>query len=120
MSLLYIVDIIKMLYTLLCYASSLFSFLFNTLWLCFTLTNAGIPWISLLVLIICIASKFAKLTPPKKTNVCQLLGEYSSAVSDDSIVHNYYWPIANRGSSFDAPENSAAALKKVNKLLNEK
>lgn len=100
--------ILKMFYNILWYTLSLISFLFNIFWLCCTLASAGIPWFTLLLVIICIASKFFKLPTPNEKQLIGLLG--GNVVDDVS-----YWPIANRGGAYDAPENSIAAIKKCTK-----
>lgn len=100
--------VIKMLYSVLWYTASLVSFMFNAFWLCCTLASAGIPWATLLLVIVCIASKFFKLSSPNEKQLNSLLG---GNVADDLS----FWPIAHRGGAYDAPENSAAAIKKCTK-----
>lgn len=99
------IELLKMLYNLLWYSASLVTFLFNLFWLICTLASAGIPWFTLILVTVCIASKFIKLKSPNEKMLISLLG-------GDSVDDLSYWPIANRGGAYDAPENSMAALKK--------
>lgn len=96
-----------MFYQLLCFSASLVSFLFNVFWFACNLASAGIPWFTLILVIVCIASKFVKLKSPNQKLLLNLIG--GSAAFEDLT----YWPIANRGAGYDAPENSRVALKKV-------
>lgn len=107
------IELIKMLYNLLWYSANLVTFLFNLFWLICTLASAGIPWFTLILLTVCIASKFIKLKSPNEKILISLLG-------GDSVDDLSYWPIANRGGAYDAPENSMAALKKVKWLISIK
>jgi len=94
---------LKMIYQLLCCSVSLIFFCFNVFWL---FCNLAIPWCTLTLLVVCIASKFVKLQ--RSPNEKRLLSLLSSPEEWPS-----YWPIANRAAGFDAPENSKAAIKKV-------
>ncbi|XP_030374486.1 glycerophosphodiester phosphodiesterase 1 [Scaptodrosophila lebanonensis] len=94
---------LKMIYQLFCCSMSLISLLFNVFWFCCTLASAIIPWCTLTLLSICVASKFVKLRTPNEKRLLNLFHE----PGDIS-----YWPIANRGAGYDAPENSKAAVKK--------
>lgn len=113
MSLINVFKILKMFYNFLCYISTFFRFLFNIIWLCCTFASAGIPWFTLLFVFIYILSKFIKLKIPPTKCLFALFGDDSF----EDTASNLYWPIANRGGAFDAPENSAAALKKVNNII---
>ncbi|KAH8276820.1 hypothetical protein KR026_001382 [Drosophila bipectinata] len=93
---------VKMIYQLLCCTVSLLFFCFNLLWL---LCNLAIPWCTLTLLLVCIASKFVKLQ--RSPNEKRLLSLLSSPEDRPN-----YWPIANRAAGYDAPENSKAAIKK--------
>lgn len=94
---------LKMIYKLFCCSVSLIFFCFNVLWF---FCNLAIPWCTLTLLIICVASKFVKLQrSPNEKRLLSLLN-----TPDD---WPNYWPIANRGAGYDAPENSKAAVKKV-------
>ncbi|EDW85114.1 uncharacterized protein Dwil_GK14482 [Drosophila willistoni] len=93
---------IKMIYQLLCCSLSLIFFCFNVLWF---FCNLAIPWCTLTLLVVCVASKFVKLQrSPNEKRLLSLL-----STPDDWPS---YWPIANRGAGYDAPENSKAAIKK--------
>ncbi|XP_017076499.2 glycerophosphodiester phosphodiesterase 1 [Drosophila eugracilis] len=93
---------LKMIYQLLCCSVSLILFCFNVFWL---LCNLAIPWCTLTLLVVCIASKFVKLQ--RSPNEKRLLNLLSGPEEWPT-----YWPIANRAAGFDAPENSKAAIKK--------
>ncbi|XP_017111171.1 glycerophosphodiester phosphodiesterase 1 [Drosophila elegans] len=93
---------LKMIYQLLCCSVSLILFCFNVFWL---FCNLAIPWCTLTLLIVCIASKFVKLQ--RSPNEKRLLSLLSTPEDRPS-----YWAIANRAAGFDAPENSKAAIKK--------
>ncbi|KAH8294768.1 hypothetical protein KR018_002687 [Drosophila ironensis] len=92
----------KMIYQLLCSSLSLLFFCLNVLWL---LCNLAIPWFTLTLLLVCVASKFVKLQ--RSPNEKRLLSLLSSPEDWPS-----YWPIANRAAGYDAPENTRAAIKK--------
>lgn len=104
-----IIKVLKMFYVLLCYVSSL---LLNVLWLCCTIAYiccTGIPWATFLLIVVCIGSKFVKLKTPSNKYLLTLFGDENAYESSTTL----FWPVANRGAFYDAPENSAAALKKV-------
>lgn len=104
-----IIKALKMFYLLLCYVSSLFSLVCHLLWLFCTMASTGIPWATFLLIIVCIGSKFVKLKSPSNKYLLTLFGDDNSY----ELSKTLFWPIANRAAFFDAPENSAAALKKV-------
>jgi len=87
----------------MCCSVSLILFCFNVFWL---FCNLAIPWCTLTLIVVCIASKFVKLQ--RSPNEKRLLSLLSTPEEWPS-----YWPIANRAAGFDAPENSKAAIKKV-------
>lgn len=101
-----------MFYLLLCYVTSLFSLICHLLWLFCTMASTGIPWATFLLIIVCVGSKFVKLKSPSHNYLIKLFGDDN--LCELSSKKSIFWPIAHRGASFDAPENSAAALKKVN------
>lgn len=114
MSIYTIFSFIKMLYQLVIYAIHGLSFSFNLLWLCCTIASAAIPWITLLLVVVCIGSKFFKLRNPSGKNVLQLLGQDVNQLYANDLKCGYLaWAVANRGGLFDAPENSVEALRKV-------
>lgn len=102
-----IIRVFKMLYTLVLYLFTLLSFLFNIFWLLCKIASSGIPWFTLVFIFICIASKFVKLRKPNEKLLLNLIG--------DSTESNL--SIANRGGTYDCPENSLAALKEVSWML---
>ncbi|XP_067640910.1 glycerophosphodiester phosphodiesterase 1 [Eurosta solidaginis] len=97
--------LLKMLYLLLWYTARLLSALFNIFWFTCNFASACIPWLTLVLLVACVASKYAKLRSPDEKRLLSLLG----GCAPEELT---YWPIANRGGGYDAPENSRAALKK--------
>ncbi|XP_017476550.1 PREDICTED: glycerophosphodiester phosphodiesterase 1 [Rhagoletis zephyria] len=97
--------LLKMLYQLLWCLARLLSVLFNVFWFACNLASACIPWLTLVLLVACVASKFAKLRSPNEKRLFSLLG----GCAPEELT---YWPIANRGAGYDAPENSRAAIKK--------
>ena len=93
-----------MLYSFFCYVSNLFSFLFNAC----ALFSVLIPYFTLLCFVACICSKFVRLRRPDLKMISQHIGN----IEADDNKYNC-WPIMKQGGNFDAPENSAAALKNV-------
>lgn len=102
---------LKMFYQLIIYILSFVSFFLNIVWLCCSLASVGIPWITLLLIVICVSSKFVKLRGPNNKLVIELLGPDPNSEHDSTNC--MYWAVANRGGAFDAPENSVAALQQV-------
>lgn len=99
-----------MFYQLLCCSFSFITFLFNVFWFMCNLASAGIPWFTVLLVVICVASKFVKLKSPDEKQLLRLLAVSSQGLYPEDLS---FWPIAHRGAGYDAPENSKAALKKV-------
>lgn len=81
------------------------------------LASAGIPWFTVLLVIICVASKFVKLKSPDEKQLLRLLAVGSQGLYPEDLS---FWPIAHRGAGYDAPENSKAALKKVSADMKKK
>lgn len=102
--------LLKMFYQLLCCSFSFLTFLFNVFWFMCNFASAGIPWFTVMLLVICIASKFVKLRSPDDKRLQRLLAAGSQGLYPEDLS---FWPIAHRGAGYDAPENSKAALKKV-------
>ncbi|TMW51851.1 hypothetical protein DOY81_003096 [Sarcophaga bullata] len=100
---------LKMFYQLLCCSFSFLTFLFNVFWFMCNLASAGIPWFTVLLVVICVASKFVKLKSPDEKQLLRLLAAGSQGLYPEDLS---FWPIAHRGAGYDAPENSKAALKK--------
>ncbi|XP_061386238.1 glycerophosphodiester phosphodiesterase 1 [Musca vetustissima] len=101
--------LLKMFYQLLCCSFSFLTFLFNVFWFMCNLASAGIPWITVLLVVICVLSKFVKLRSPDEKRLQRLLASGSQGLYPEDLS---FWPIAHRGAGYDAPENSKAALKK--------
>ncbi|XP_058984536.1 glycerophosphodiester phosphodiesterase 1 [Musca domestica] len=101
--------LLKMFYQLLCCSFSFLTFLFNVFWVMCNLASAGIPWITVLLVVICVLSKFVKLRSPDEKRLQRLLASGSQGLYPEDLS---FWPIAHRGAGYDAPENSKAALKK--------
>ncbi|KAL9888308.1 glycerophosphodiester phosphodiesterase 1 isoform 1-T4 [Glossina fuscipes fuscipes] len=101
--------LLKMFYQLLCSSFSLLTFIFNVFWLTCNLASAGIPWVLVCLLIVCVASKFVKLKSPDDKQFLRLLTIAGQGLYPEDLS---FWPIAHRGAGYDAPENSKAALKK--------
>lgn len=109
MAIAFLIKIVKMLYASFCYTSSLISFLCNLLWNILLIIGGGMPWLIILLILVCVVSKFVKLK--RSTHLKSFIDKFENVNSNDS--DDLYWPIANRGSSFDVPENSHFALKMV-------
>ncbi|XP_055375374.1 glycerophosphodiester phosphodiesterase 1 isoform X2 [Condylostylus longicornis] len=92
------------------FTAKLILIIVNTFWLICTIASAVIPWLTVLILIVCIASKFFKLKNPNEKFLISLLG----GDADDNSF--FYWPVANQGGSYDAPENSLVALKRCSNM----
>ncbi|XP_073839125.1 glycerophosphodiester phosphodiesterase 1 [Musca autumnalis] len=101
--------LLKMFYQLLCCSFSFLTFLFNVFWFMCNLASAGIPWVTVLLVVICVLSKFVKLRSPDEKRLQRLLASGSQGLYPEDLS---FWPIAHRGAGYDAPENSKAALKK--------
>lgn len=110
-----VIRAIKMFYNFFGYASALFIFLINIVWLCCSFAFAVVPWLCICIAIIFIGSKFVKLKVTyNNKSMIHLLG---AGGGSNTTPPHLYWPVANRGAAFDAPENSAAALKRVSKII---
>lgn len=113
MSFSHVIQTFKMFYKLLVYLFGALTIVMNILWFCCTIASAAIPWLTLLFIVVCVGSKFMKL----KTNygcVMSMLGPDPNKIAEDNLKCGYlYWAVANRGGSYDAPENSVEAVKKV-------
>ncbi|KAI9576241.1 hypothetical protein GQX74_014301 [Glossina fuscipes] len=92
--------------------AGLLTFIFNVFWLTCNLASAGIPWVLVCLLIVCVASKFVKLKSPDDKQFLRLLTIAGQGLYPEDLS---FWPIAHRGAGYDAPENSKAALKKASK-----
>lgn len=99
-----------MLYQLVIYAIHGLSFGLSLI----MVASAAIPWITLLLIGVCIGSKFFKLRNPCGKNILQLLGQDVNVMHANDTKCGYLaYAIANRGGQFDAPENSVEALRRV-------
>lgn len=109
MAISFLIKIVKMIYSLFCYTSSVISFLCNLLWNVLLIIGGGMPWLIILLILVCVVSKFVKLK--RSTHLKSFIDKFENV--NESDTDSLYWPIANRGSSFDVPENSHFALKLV-------
>ncbi|XP_049287863.1 glycerophosphodiester phosphodiesterase 1 [Anopheles funestus] len=102
-----ILKVCKMLYQLFWFLAACCTFIVNTLWLCCNFASVGIPWLMLLLFLVCIGSKFVKLKSPADDVVLSMLTKNEKQTDGNEAL---FWPIVNRGGAFDAPENSLAAI----------
>lgn len=109
MAITFLIKIVKMIYSLFCYTSSLITFLCNLLWNVLLIIGGGLPWLIILLILVCVVSKFVKLK--RSPHLKSFIDKFENVDSDDT--DQLCWPIANRGSGFDVPENSHFALKQV-------
>lgn len=98
-----------MIYSLFCYTSSVISFLCNLLWNVLLIIGGGMPWLIILLILVCVVSKFVKLK--RSIHLKSFIDKFENV--NESDTDSLYWPIANRCSGFDVPENSHFALKLV-------
>lgn len=108
MAISFLIKIVKMIYSFFCYTSSLISFSCNLLWNVLLVIGGGLPWLIILLILVCVVSKFVQLK--RSTHLKSFIDKFENVSTNDTEL---YWPIANRGSSFDVPENSHFALKSV-------
>lgn len=107
MAIAFFIKTIKMIYALFCYASSIISFLCNVLWNVLLIIGGGMPWLIILLIVVCVVSKFVKLK--RSSHLKSFIDKFENVDLTDN--DDLYWPIAN--CKFDAPENSQFALKMV-------
>lgn len=107
MAISFLIQIVKMIYSLFCYTSSIISFLCNLLWNVLLIIGVSMPWLIIFLILVCVVSKFVKLK--RSVHLKSFIDKFDNVNDAGSL----YWPIANRGSSFDVPENSHFALKSV-------
>lgn len=108
MAISFLIKFVKMIYSFFCYTSSIISFLCNLLWNVLLIIGGGMPWLIILLILVCVVSKFVKLK--RSEHLKSFIDKFENVRASDTDL---YWPIANRGSSFDVPENSHFALKSV-------
>lgn len=87
---------LKMIYQLILYTFSLCSFFINCFFLC---CNFVIPWLSIGLLMIMVATKFVKLKDPEKHIIEHLLGWTAAGNKDgeqDIGQEVLEFPIANK------------------------
>uniref|UniRef100_U5EFZ0 Putative glycerophosphoryl diester phosphodiesterase n=1 Tax=Corethrella appendiculata TaxID=1370023 RepID=U5EFZ0_9DIPT len=99
----YAINTLKMFYQLFWYLMTIISFIINIFYFC----SLSLPWITLILILICIISKFIKLKNPDKELIQSLL--YRKSIEDEKNL--LLWPIINKGGAFDYPENSVTAIK---------
>lgn len=105
-----------MIYVLLCYLLTVVRLVYNVLWFAFIVLSSVVPWTLGTMVVCALAAKWVQLKRPAKGSV--LLDELK--VTTDEVDGAFgerngqlFWPVASRGADFDAPENSAMALKMV-------
>lgn len=96
-----------MFYTLVLYLCTLFYFSLNIVWLLCKIISYSFPWLTFVSIFIYITSKFARLRIPEGHLFKILFNPIASNLS-----------IANRGGTYDYPENSLAGLKEVSVNVN--
>lgn len=102
----------KMLFTLAQCAITALVFTLNGLRIVCKLACVGFPWFLFTsVSLLLILSRYFKLKRPAKELVDNILGVEIDGVNYREAID--YWPIANRGASLDALENSGTAIRKV-------
>lgn len=105
-------QLLKMLFACAQFLFTVFLFCLNGLRIVCKLACVGFPWFlfssiaSLLIL-----TRYLKLRRPPPKVVDDVLGEQIDGVNFKEYAD--VWPVANRGASLDALENSATAVKKV-------
>lgn len=102
----------KMLFACAQFFFTILLFVLNGLRIICKLACVGFPWflftsISLLLIL----TRYFKLKKPSPKIVESVLGEQIDGVNYKDFED--VWPVANRGASLDALENSATAIKKV-------
>lgn len=88
-----VLNSLKMIYQLILYSFSLFSFLVNFFFLC---CNFLIPWIAIALLLLLIATKFIKLRDPDKDIIDELLACTSHKEENGEVPSSLEFPIANK------------------------
>lgn len=87
-------------------------FVLNGLRLVCKLACVGFPWFFFAtVSLLLILSRYLKLKRPCEKHAVTILGEEIDGSNCKDVTD--VWPIANRGASLDALENSETAIKKV-------
>lgn len=76
------------------------------IWFLCNFASFLIPWLFVVILLLCIASRFVRLRAPPE----ELITKHLHRDEDESQKY----PVANQGGGFDAPENSLVAIKMVN------
>lgn len=106
--------LLKMFITLAQFALTVFVFILNGLRILCKLACVGFPWFLFASMsLVLILSRYFKLKKPARKIIEQIVGEKIDGININSKESIDYWPIANRGASLDALENSATAIKKV-------
>ncbi|XP_063708330.1 glycerophosphodiester phosphodiesterase 1 [Culicoides brevitarsis] len=104
----YVLNSVKMIFQLILYSFSLFSFFVNFFFLC---CNFLIPWLAIGIVLMIIATKFVKLRDPDREIIDELLACNAKQEENQDVPSCLEFAIANKGGVFDVPENSIAALK---------
>lgn len=93
------------MYRILCLVVNTLLAGLDVVWLICNGCSLIIPWLLLLILLLCIGSRFFRLRGPPED-----LGHLHR---DENQCQRY--PVANQAAGLDAPENSLSAIKMVNK-----
>lgn len=91
-----VLNSLKMIYQIILYSFSLFSFLVNFFFLC---CNFVIPWLAIGLLILVIATKFIKLKDPDKEIIDELLA-CTNNKEENEVPSCLEFPIANKYGKF--------------------
>lgn len=102
-----------MIYVLCWYLVTALRLIYNVLWFAFIVLSATVPWTLGTMLVCALAAKWVQLKRPSKGSVLLEELRWSTDGPIDERKGHLFWPVASRGADFDAPENSAMALKMV-------
>lgn len=106
------IHLIKMLFACAQFFVTVLLFLINLLRVLCKLACVGFPWFLFSsIIMLLVLMRYLKLKRPLPKVVDEILGEQIDGVNFKE--HSDVWPVANRGASLDALENSATAIKKV-------
>lgn len=95
------------LYRILCFLVNTLLAGLDVVWLICNGCSLLIPWLLLVLLLLCIGSRFVRLRGPPEALITGHLHR------DENQSQRY--PVANQAAGLDAPENSLSAIKMVSK-----